>query len=87
MVRLAYHFRWMCNLSRPVDLHVRAMQSLGAVVELADGYIQARARGLDGGRIIFPLVSVGGTENLMAAVLAKVSQKLLMRRVNLKLLT
>ena len=59
--------------TRPVDLHVRAMQSLGAVVELADGYIQARARrGLDGGRIIFPLVSVGGTENaLMAAVLAK----------------
>jgi len=59
--------------TRPVDLHIRAMQALGAVVELADGYIQARARkGLQGGRIMFPLVSVGGTENaLMAAVLAK----------------
>lgn len=31
--------------TRPVDLHVRAMQALGAVVELADGYIQARAPG------------------------------------------
>ena len=59
--------------TRPVDLHIRAMQALGAVVELADGYIQARARnGLQGGRIMFPMVSVGGTENaLMAAVLAR----------------
>ena len=59
--------------TRPVDLHIRAMQSLGAVVELADGYIQARAsRGLSGGRVVFPMVSVGATENaLMAAVLAK----------------
>ena len=45
--------------TRPVDLHIRAMQALGAVVELADGYIQARARnGLQGGRIMFPMVSV-----------------------------
>ena len=59
--------------TRPVDLHIRAMQELGAVVELADGYIQARAKnGLQGGRILFPMVSVGGTENaLMAAVLAR----------------
>ena len=59
--------------TRPVDLHIRAMQALGAIVELADGYIQARARnGLQGGRIMFPMVSVGGTENvLMAAVLAR----------------
>lgn len=59
--------------TRPVDLHIRAMQALGAVVELADGYIQARApHGLSGGRVVFPMVSVGATENaLMAAVLAK----------------
>jgi UDP-N-acetylglucosamine 1-carboxyvinyltransferase len=59
--------------TRPVDLHIRAMQGLGAVVELADGYIQARAsKGLSGGRVVFPIVSVGATENaLMAAVLAK----------------
>ena len=43
--------------TRPVDLHVRAMQALGAVVELADGYIQARAPGgLSGGRVVFPMV-------------------------------
>ena len=59
--------------TRPVDLHIRAMQDLGAVVELADGYIQARAsKGLSGGRVVFPMISVGATENaLMAAVLAK----------------
>lgn len=64
--------------TRPVDLHVRAMQELGAVVELADGYIQARAPGgLSGGRIVFPMVSVGATENaLMAAVLARGSSEL-----------
>ena len=64
--------------SRPVDLHIRAMQSLGAVVELADGYIQARApKGLNGGRVVFPMVSVGATENaIMAAVLAKGSSEL-----------
>ena len=59
--------------TRPVDLHVRAMQALGAVVELADGYIQARAPGgVSGGRVVFPMVSVGATENaLMAAALAR----------------
>ena len=64
--------------TRPVDLHIRAMQALGAVVELADGYIQARAtHRLSGGRVIFPTVSVGATENaLMAAVLARGSSEL-----------
>ncbi len=64
--------------TRPVDLHIRAMQSLGAVVELADGYIQARAtKGLSGGRVVFPIVSVGATENaLMAATLAKGSSEI-----------
>jgi len=64
--------------TRPVDLHIRAMQSLGAVIELADGYIQARApNGLVGGQFVFPSKSVGATENaLMAAALAKGSTKL-----------
>jgi len=59
--------------TRPVDLHVRAMQGLGALVALAAGSIQARAPGgLRGGRVVFPMVSVGATENaLMAAALAK----------------
>ena len=54
--------------TRPVDLHIRAMQKLGATVELADGYIQARApKGLAGNKIVFPFVSVGATENAMMA--------------------
>ena len=64
--------------TRPVDLHIRAMQALGAVVELADGYIQARAPGgLTGGRVVFPNISVGATENAMiAASLAKGTSEL-----------
>ena len=64
--------------TRPVDLHIRAMQALGAVVELADGYIQARApSGLAGARVVFPMVSVGATENaLIAATLAKGTSEL-----------
>lgn len=65
--------------SRPVDLHIKAMQSLGAIVELADGYIQARApKGLVGAQIVFPHVSVGATENaMMAAALATGQTKLI----------
>ena len=60
--------------TRPVDLHIRAMQKMGAIVELADGYVQARApKGLTGAKILFPIVSVGATENaMMAACLARV---------------
>ncbi len=59
--------------TRPVDLHLKALEDLGAEIELKEGYIQATApNGLTGGHILFPKVSVGATENaLMAAVLAK----------------
>ncbi len=60
--------------TRPVDLHLKALQQLGAEIELAEGYIDARApeNGLRGGHIVFPFVTVGGTENaLMAACLAE----------------
>ena len=59
---------------RPVDLHLKALEALGAEIEVAAGYVRARAPkgGLQGGTITFPFVSVGATENaLMAAVLAK----------------
>ncbi len=58
--------------ARPVDLHLKALEALGATVELADGYVVATAPGgLKGARIEFPIVSVGATENaLMAATLA-----------------
>jgi UDP-N-acetylglucosamine 1-carboxyvinyltransferase len=59
--------------TRPVDLHIKGLQQLGAEVELSGGYIEARApRGLRGAEIVFPSVSVGATENLlMAATLAE----------------
>jgi UDP-N-acetylglucosamine 1-carboxyvinyltransferase len=59
--------------NRPVDLHIKGLEQLGADIELVDGYIVAEApRGLVGGRVQFPTVSVGATENLMmAASLAK----------------
>jgi len=58
--------------ARPVDLHLKALEALGATVELAEGYVRAgEETGLKGAEIEFPFVSVGATENaLMAAVLA-----------------
>jgi UDP-N-acetylglucosamine 1-carboxyvinyltransferase len=59
--------------TRPVDLHLKGLERLGATVVLSQGYIEARAeRGLTGAEIVFPIVSVGATENLMmAAALAR----------------
>jgi UDP-N-acetylglucosamine 1-carboxyvinyltransferase len=58
--------------TRPVDLHLMALEAMGAEIELKEGYIYAKApKGLKGARIAFPMVSVGATENtLMAASLA-----------------
>jgi UDP-N-acetylglucosamine 1-carboxyvinyltransferase len=60
--------------NRPIDLHLKALEALGATIELAAGYVRAIAPdgGLPGGRYSFPVVSVGATENaLMTAVLCK----------------
>ncbi|MBI2891587.1 MAG: UDP-N-acetylglucosamine 1-carboxyvinyltransferase [Nitrospirae bacterium] len=58
--------------SRPVDFHIEGLRRLGAAIELSDGYIRARTQGLKGARVVFPIPSVTGTENLlMAAVLAQ----------------
>lgn len=53
--------------SRPVDLHLRGLQALGAEVTVENGYIHARAKRLKGARINLDLVTVTGTENLMMA--------------------
>jgi UDP-N-acetylglucosamine 1-carboxyvinyltransferase len=54
--------------TRPVDLHLKGLAQLGAEIELHDGYVFAKApKGLVGGRVVFPNVSVGATENLMMA--------------------
>jgi len=59
--------------TRPVDLHLKALETMGAQIELTEGYIDATApNGLTGGHVLFSNVTVGGTENiLMAATLAK----------------
>lgn len=60
--------------NRPIDLHLKGLEALGAEIELSHGYVRATAPGghLKGGNYTFPLVSVGATENvLMAATLAR----------------
>jgi len=59
--------------ARPVDLHLKALEALGAHIDMHEGYVFAQApRGLKGAEIEFPFVSVGATEHaLMAAVLAQ----------------
>src|SRR5580658_9958178 len=63
-----------CSIgARPVDLHLMAMEALGAHIDLHEGYVYAQApRGLKGAEITFPISSVGATEHTMlAAVLAE----------------
>ena len=56
---------------RPVDLHIKGMQELGAEIDVEHGYIVAKAKRLKGARIYFDISSVGATGNvMMAAVLA-----------------
>jgi UDP-N-acetylglucosamine 1-carboxyvinyltransferase len=53
--------------ARPVNLHIKALQDLGAEVELKDGYVEAKARRLKGATIYFDIPTVTGTENIMMA--------------------
>jgi len=65
--------------NRPIDLHLKALQAIGAELEMSAGYVTATAPGgrLEGGRYTFPIVSVGATENvLMAAVTARGSSRI-----------
>ncbi len=58
--------------SRPVDQHIKGLQAMGARIDIAHGYIEARAERLRGARIVMDLVTVTGTENIMmAATLAE----------------
>jgi UDP-N-acetylglucosamine 1-carboxyvinyltransferase len=57
---------------RPVDLHIKGLHAMGAEIAIEHGYIHARAKRLQGARIVLDLVTVTGTENLMmAATLAQ----------------
>jgi UDP-N-acetylglucosamine 1-carboxyvinyltransferase len=53
--------------SRPVDLHIKGLEALGAEISVEQGYIAARAKRLEGARVVMDLVTVTGTENLMMA--------------------
>ena len=54
--------------TRPIDLHLKALQQLGAEIELDSGYVNVKAKGgLKANEVIFPMVTVGGTENIMMA--------------------
>jgi len=58
--------------ARPINLHLKGFEAMGAKIVLDHGYVEARARRLHGARIYFDLPTVGGTENLMmAATLAR----------------
>jgi UDP-N-acetylglucosamine 1-carboxyvinyltransferase len=58
--------------SRPVDIHIKGLQAMGAQIFIEHGYIHAQAKRLKGARILFDIVSVTSTENLMmAAALAE----------------
>jgi len=59
--------------ARPVDMHLKALEALGATIDMHEGYVYAQApRGLRGAEIAFPFVSVGATEHaLLAAALAE----------------
>ncbi len=58
--------------SRPVNLHIKGLEAMGAEIEIKEGYVKARAGRLQGTRIFMDMVSVTGTENIMmAATLAE----------------
>jgi UDP-N-acetylglucosamine 1-carboxyvinyltransferase len=58
---------------RPIDLHLKALEAMGATIEIKGGYVRADApHGLKGAKIVFDTITVGGTENIvMAAALAE----------------
>lgn len=58
--------------ARPVDMHLKGLEDLGATLEIEQGYVKAKAKRLQGNRVTLPFPSVGATENLlMASTLAR----------------
>jgi UDP-N-acetylglucosamine 1-carboxyvinyltransferase len=57
---------------RPIDLHIKGLSQLGCGIRIQEGYVHVDGEGLKGGKVVFDMPTVGGTENiLMAAVTAK----------------
>ncbi len=63
--------------ARPIDLHLKALEQLGARVKTEHGYVEARADGLRGTRILFDKITVTGTENIMMAAALATGETLL----------
>jgi len=63
--------------ARPINLHLKGMERLGATIELKHGYVEARAKQLRGAEIYFDVATVGGTENLMMAACLAQGQTIL----------
>ena len=61
------HARRCAIGTRPVDLHISALEAMGAHIEVNGGYIRARADSLKGANLFMDMVTVTGTENIMAA--------------------
>src|SRR5690606_34689777 len=58
--------------TRPIDIHLRGLEKMGADITVEKGYVEATTKGLVGAHIVLPFPSVGATENLvMAAVFAE----------------
>jgi UDP-N-acetylglucosamine 1-carboxyvinyltransferase len=53
--------------ARPIDLHIQALEKMGAEISISHGYVEARAKRLHGAKIVFDKITVTGTENIMAA--------------------
>ncbi len=53
---------------RPIDLHLKALEAMGAKIDIKGGYVRASTKdGLKGAKIIFDKITVGGTENIIMA--------------------
>jgi UDP-N-acetylglucosamine 1-carboxyvinyltransferase len=63
--------------ARPINLHLKGLQALGAEINLEHGYVEAKAKRLKGGRINFDISTVGGTEHLMMAAATAKGETLL----------
>ena len=55
---------------RPIDLHIKALQAMGAEITQEHGYLEARAKRLHGAHIVFDKITVTGTEDLLMAAVA-----------------
>jgi len=64
--------------ARPIDLHIRGLEKLGATIRTEYGYVEATARRLKGANVAFDKITVGGTENLMMAAALAEGQTTLM---------